>query len=136
MKEMKSISKYFLILAFVVVVTDQISKFFVRNHNISHVLNTGAGFGTLQNQTFLLVMISVIILVLGIRYYHIIPKKISYQTFSALVAGGLIGNLIDRLIFGGVIDFIDLKIWPSFNIADICLSAGFIGMIVWLLKEK
>lgn len=52
------------------------------------------------------------------------------QTGTALFVGGAIGNLIDRIFIGQVIDFFDFRIWPIFNVADIAICVG-VGLIIW-----
>ncbi|MBW3022109.1 signal peptidase II [Candidatus Woesearchaeota archaeon] len=132
---MKDFSRYFIFIAATVFIADQVSKYFVRVSG-NFTKNYGAGFGILQNQTTLLIITSIAILVLLLLYYKQIPKKYSYQTFTAFILGGLLGNLSDRMFLGFVTDFINLKVWPSFNIADACISAGVIGLIIWMFKEK
>ena len=133
---MKGTSRYFILIAILAFITDQLSKMLVRNSSIDYVKNYGAGFGILQNQTMFLIIVSIVILGVIIYYYKDIPKKVSYQTFTAFIVGGLIGNLVDRIILGYVVDFITIGFWPSFNIADSALSAGIIGLIIWMLKER
>jgi len=129
-----NISKKFILSLSIIVLLDQISKYIIRK-NYSFTKNFGAGFGILQNYTAFLIIISSIILILVLIYYKHIPKKTSYQIFSGLAVGGLIGNLIDRIIFGFVTDFIDVGFWPSFNIADSALSVGIIGLIILIIKD-
>jgi len=60
-----------------------------------------------------------------IYYFDKIPNKDRFLQFSiALVLGGAIGNLIDRIVLGYVIDFIDLTFWPAFNVADSAITLG------------
>ncbi|HGJ67241.1 TPA: signal peptidase II [bacterium] len=97
-----------------------------------YTTNTGAGFSILQNQNTLLSWIAVIALGIIIYYYSYFPKL-----GFLMIISGIIGNLIDRLIYGYVIDFINFKIWPVFNIAD---SFVFLGVaytvIIWLRKDR
>ncbi|MEA3429729.1 MAG: signal peptidase II [Nanoarchaeota archaeon] len=133
---MKNISKAFILSAVTIFITDQISKYWIRTSSTNFIKNYGAGFGILQNQTIFLIIVSFAILAGIIYYYKKIPKTTSYQTFTGLVLGGLLGNLVDRLFFGYVIDFISIGFWPSFNIADSALSIGIIGLIIWIIREK
>lgn len=97
----------------------------------------GAGFGIMQNQVLLLILISIAVLV-GIIWYR---KKMQIQEIIpfALITGGLIGNLIDRIFRGHVIDFLDFFItthhWPAFNIADIALVVG-VGLLIYQDTKK
>ncbi|MFA5058998.1 MAG: signal peptidase II [Candidatus Omnitrophota bacterium] len=137
----------FIIL--VVLFLDRISKAFFSNIlalgesipvvlNVAHftlVHNTGIAFGLLKNQGVVLAIIPVIVaaLIIFAVYYFRNSKtidKISLIGFS-LILGGAFGNLIDRLFYGYVIDFIDFRIWPVFNIAD---SAITIGTVLILIK--
>ncbi len=68
--------------------------------------------------------------------YEKIPKQRSIQFYVGLLLGGTIGNLIDRLRLSYVIDFIDLKIWPSFNLADAAITVGVIGLIIYFIRKK
>ena len=103
--------------------------------NITYVRNTGAAWSILSGNVLLLIMISVLALV-AIYYYLIKDKelnKIDIVSYSMLI-GGIIGNLIDRIVHGYVIDYLDFKIFnynfPIFNIADtlIVISIIIIGI--------
>jgi signal peptidase II len=72
----------------------------------------------------------------GIIYYYAkIPSKPWPQVLWALFLGGVLGNLIDRLFRGYVIDFIDLGFWPAFNVADASITVSVIGLIIWYWKN-
>lgn len=135
---MKNISKFrlFILTSAAIFIADQVSKYLVRKSGTNFVKNYGAGFGILQNQSLLLIIVSFAVLAVIIYYYKKVPIKNSYQLFLGLIVGGLIGNLTDRIYLGFVTDFITLGFWPSFNIADTALSAGIIGIIIWMLKDK
>ncbi len=75
-----------------------------------------------------MIVISLIVLGTIIRYYRRIPIKMIPAT--ALIFAGTIGNLIDRFFYRGVIDFIDFRIWPAFNIADAALVIGA-ALLIW-----
>ena len=128
-----------LITTILVVLLDQLSKILIVKGIIplSYLLNTGAGFGILKNSTALLIWISIIVIGLILYYYEKVPVKLkSVQIATALILAGAIGNLIDRIRLGHVIDFINLRIWPSFNIADSAITIGAILLIIYLVKEK
>ncbi|MBW2993781.1 signal peptidase II [Candidatus Woesearchaeota archaeon] len=129
------IKKKFLLVfgtAFLVAVIDQISKVIVPNV----VQNTGAAFGLFKNAGIFLIIISIIVILAVFYYYKKIPKKGFAPFLTGLILGGAVGNLIDRIAFGFVRDFIDLRIWPVFNIADACLTIGVIGLVVYLIRKK
>lgn len=114
--------------------------------NITYVRNPGAAFGFLAGASpgfrsifFLLVTIVVIVMIL----YYIGKSKTEevLETFAlSLIISGALGNLIDRVRFGEVIDFIDLYIgahhWPAFNVADSAISIGAVIMVLNLLIHK
>ncbi len=106
--------------------------------NIFHLTNfknTGAGFSILQDQTLILIFIS--LMVVGYILFSldkIMQRKPLFQYLVALVLGGALGNLYDRIVFGYVTDFLDFQVWPVFNIADSALSIGILGIIVYLWK--
>jgi len=130
--------RFFVIVATVVVVLDQLMKWFILKVNpqwdlsvfeIHLVTNTGAGFGILQNKTFFLAMFSLVVAVVIVWNYRKIPKERFAQSCVALFLGGVIGNFIDRAFRGLVIDFIDFKFWPAFNLADSAISIAVAGLI-------
>ena len=143
-----------LIAATLVVILDQLSKLWIRNNlapleslpevgflRLTHVLNTGSAFGLLANQTFPLIIItilSLIIILLSLRY---LPSGATLSIISAsLILGGAIGNLMDRLRFGYVTDFIDVRLWgnfhwPAFNIADAAITIGVFVFIYSLYRS-
>ena len=93
------------------------------------VHNTGIAFGLFKNQGFVFIVIpviAVILLIYNIYYYKYNGERLSrlYIVAFSLILGGSIGNLIDRIYYGHVIDFIDLRFWPVFNIADSAITAG------------
>ena len=94
--------------------------------HITFVRNTGAAFGLLKSQPHLFVIIA--FLAISFMGYLLVKKPAflrSADRFAlSLILGGTAGNLTDRLRFGHVIDFLDLRIWPVFNIADSAITAG------------
>lgn len=135
------------ITALFVIILDQITKFIVSNNitkpvvlikgifQLVHVKNTGAGFGILKNQQILLIFVAVFVIGLIMFYYDKIPAKKSIWIFIGLVLGGTIGNLIDRIRLGYVVDFLDFMIWPSFNAADSAITIGAIGLAIWMIRS-
>lgn len=93
------------------------------------VHNTGIAFGMFKNQGIVFIIIpviAVILLIFNIYYYRQNNDVLSsgYIFAFSLILGGAIGNLYDRIAFGHVIDFIDLRVWPVFNIADSAITIG------------
>lgn len=103
--------------------------------SIHFVSNTGAGFGILQGQTFWLGMISLLVGCLVIWHYKEIPKEKFSQVLWGVFLGGVLGNLIDRLFRGYVIDFIDFWKWPAFNVADMAISLSIIGLVIYYWRK-
>lgn len=125
----------FFVTALLVIFFDQLTKFLVKDLHFV-VKNTGAGFGILANQYDMLIWISFFVIGLIFFYYDKIPANKFVQLSVGLILGGTIGNLIDRIRLNYVIDFIDLKFWPSFNIADSAVTVGVIILIAYMVKRK
>ncbi|WP_165847749.1 signal peptidase II [Ammonifex thiophilus] len=95
------------------------------------VRNPGAAFGFLAYQTPLLILIAAIAslaLLLGYKRLLLAPSVVRWGL--GLFLGGTLGNLVDRVRFGYVVDFIDLRFWPVFNLADVAIVTGM-GLILW-----
>lgn len=142
----------FLLPAAIVVIVDQITKqavwhYFVPGYQIdiipgvlrfTLVKNDGAAFGLLEGGRIFFIVAGVIAVVfityLGIR----LPKTDGIKRLLlGLILGGAIGNLIDRVYDGGVIDFIEMGVaghwWPVYNVADIAVTVGAILLLLRLL---
>ncbi len=107
--------------------------------------NTGAAFSLFSNATVFLLVLSIVCLLLYFMFEYLTMDNCRGYTFyvaTSLMVGGTLGNLIDRVAFGYVRDFIELEFidFPIFNIADCALTVGVILLIVWLIflegKEK
>lgn len=100
--------------------------------------NTGAAFGMLENKRF--VFIAVTIIILAIFIYILVTKKIKsliFNTAAGLIIGGGIGNMIDRILNGYVIDYIKISFFPAvFNIADMAITIGAIMLFIYLLNDS
>lgn len=143
------------ILAIVVIVsTDQFSKFLIVKNiaenesitliknffNITYVKNYGAGFSILQNQRIFLIIVGfVAICIVAYLLYKSNHKETLNRAAYLLIIGGTIGNLIDRLRFGYVVDFLDFYIFgydfPVFNIADSFLTIGCFMIIISVILD-
>ena len=100
----------------------------------THTQNTGAAFGIFQGMNIILSAITIIILA-GIAWYY--PKIRKDQlVLVGLIAGGAIGNLLDRVRLGYVTDFISVSVWPAFNVADAAITIGAVLLAYQLWKEK
>jgi signal peptidase II len=148
----KGQAQLFLISAASILALDQLTKLWVRHNlasvplptknflNLVYVGNDGSVFGLLPGRFFLLIIttITVLIIILLVRHY-LLPTATLSNVSLGLLFGGAIGNLIDRLHFGFVIDFIDLRLWddfhwPAFNFADAAIVAGIVIFIYSLYR--
>lgn len=98
--------------------------------SLTHITNTGALFGVFKNAQVIFAVLAVIVCVYIAWKYR--TFKNWYVAPSALVFAGALGNLIDRLLYSGVIDFISVGVWPVFNVADSAISVA----VVWLLISE
>jgi signal peptidase II len=104
--------------------------------HITYVLNPGAAFGLWENQRALFLAVSSCLLLFVLLFFKRIKEQPAlFQTGLALFSGGACGNLADRLYMGKVVDFLDFRVWPVFNVADmaICLGAG---CILWSVAVR
>lgn len=99
---------------------------------LSYTINKGIIFGFLNSFGWIPFLITMLVLIILIYYYDRLPKTVAGQLFWALIIAGAVGNLIDRILYGFVIDFIDIIFWPAFNIADAAITIGIIGLIIHL----
>jgi signal peptidase II len=148
------------IVAGLVVLADQISKAFILKYlayhqsipiikglfDITHIRNPGGAFGLMANmsptvRTVVFLFISSLAVGLILYFYQKTPSSQSLlATGFALIFGGAIGNLVDRVRFGNVVDFLDIYLgnlhWPAFNIADSAITVGIFIFIFHLLFKK
>src|SRR5438046_1853126 len=105
---------------------------------LTHVENTGTAFGMFQGNNKALLILSLVIL--GALLYG--ARGLSERgglwgaLVVALVLGGAIGNLIDRIHYHRVIDFLDFRVWPVFNIADSAITVGACALAIGLWRQK
>jgi signal peptidase II len=104
--------------------------------NLTLVHNRGAAFGMFQNQ--LLMFVASSILAIAIILFSLRNKKntLMFKLSLSLILGGAIGNLIDRIRFGFVIDFLDFRVWPVFNLADSFITVAAILLAWEILFDK
>lgn len=131
----------FLTSATLVVLLDQLSKSWIRDNphpiellpgflDLVYVENRGSAFGLFANQTFLLIAPTIASLILILLLLRHLSSVTTLSIIPAsLIFGGAIGNLVDRLRLGYVIDFIDVRLWgnfhwPAFNFADAAIVIG------------
>ena len=99
--------------------------------HITFVLNPGAAFGMLEHQRWIFIAVALLVVVLALVFYkHIQRESLITRIGAGLLLGGALGNLLDRIQSGLVVDFLDFRIWPVFNIADIAICGGA-AMLIW-----
>lgn len=129
---------------------DQLSKYFVLRglslndsipvipsvFHLTLVANTGIAFGLFKGRSEFLVVVGLVVL---FWIYQFIRKKGIRDRWAliglGLVSGGAIGNLIDRFRYGYVVDFLDFRVWPVFNVADTCISVGTALFVIACFKK-
>ena len=144
-------------VALPVLILDWSTKWLVKNHiaqgieqisiipgffNLRHDRNTGAAFGVLAGHRVLLIIITIVALIFIFSYYLRFRESRWMQVSLGFLLGGAVGNFIDRIYLGEVVDFLQFGIaskglfWPTFNIADIsvCIGAGM--LIVYLFQNR
>ena len=150
----------FFITLLLVVGLDQISKIYISSvmslyasypvidgfFNITYVRNPGAAFGFLANATpmfrsLFLIVVSAAAIVMILWFLAKNKSAGTLLTFAlSLILGGAVGNLLDRIRFGNVVDFLDFYIaswhWPAFNVADSAISVGAVLLIVEMFGRK
>ena len=93
--------------------------------HITYVLNPGAAFGMLEHQRWFFIVVALAAVLLGVVFYRKLQQEsILMRSGAGLLLGGAVGNLADRIQSGLVVDFLDFRVWPVFNIADIAICAG------------
>ncbi len=103
---------------------------------LRYLENTGAAFGLLQGRGPLLTGLALAIVGVLVVYYRTLPRhELRLQLSLALILSGAAGNLLDRLRRGYVVDFIDLTVWPTFNLADAAITTGVAILAAHLLLE-
>jgi signal peptidase II len=147
----KKIFLYGLLIATTIVIIDQISKYLVVNiiraiilktngihtHirktfflNIVLVWNRGISFGMFNNDGFISIILLPFVLLITIYVLYNLwkTKSLLSMIYFSLIIGGAIGNILDRIVYGAVVDFIDFHIknlhWPAFNVADVSICCG------------
>lgn len=133
-----------ILFSLMIVAVDQLSKYVIRLNlnphdsipvirgifHITYVQNTGAAFSILRGKTYFFMIISIAIIVAIIYFLRQIPPQKKLLRFvMASILGGALGNLIDRIRLGYVVDFFDFRIWPVFNVADCAVVVGALILV-------
>ncbi|MBI2670467.1 signal peptidase II [Candidatus Woesearchaeota archaeon] len=148
MDSKKTILTYSL-LTFLIVLTDFITKELFKNKNtiiipnileINYTKNYGLIYGFFKNNNFFTIILPMIILIIFAYYFFYKSNNKKYLLPATLVIAGILGNLISRIKYGYVIDFIYVPflqpIFPNFNIADMSSFFGVLLLATYLIKEK
>jgi signal peptidase II len=138
-----------VIIVSVILLLDQLSKAFISGilqlnqtiplikgvFGLTLIHNRGAAFGLLRNQLYLFIITSIAAIVL--IYFGLKNNRHNkyYVVSLSLILAGAIGNLIDRLRLGYVVDFLNFYIWPVFNIADSSITVGAV-LLGWAILRK
>jgi len=148
----------FFLVATLVVVGDQLSKSWIRSNLatgqslpeggfffLTYICNTGAVFGLFRDHSFPLTIVGFVGIAIVFVYAFYVCRRFSFlnnglsKAALGSILGGTIGNLIDRLRFGYITDFIGVGIWPPFNVADSSITVGvvvFAGSLIYLLFSQ
>ena len=149
----------FLVIVTAVVASDQLTKLWIMKSlslyesleivpgffSLTYLTNKGAAFGFLAGQTgawrhyLFLALGTVALVVIVIAWSRLRHAHMLYSFSLPLIGGGALGNLIDRVRLGSVVDFLDVFIgthhWPAFNVADACISTGITCLVLLELKR-
>lgn len=130
-----------LLLAFVLVL-DQVSKALVRDRvnvgdsssvlpglDLVHTKNRGVAFSVLEDQAVVVTVVIALAMVALLAYVARHAARPGIWVPAGLLAGGAIGNIIDRIRDGAVTDFIKLPSWPAFNVADMAITVGVLALL-------
>lgn len=134
-----------ILVSLILVIIDQLSKYLTVENMIegasipiipgvfhfTFIYNRGAAFGLLENQQWIFILVAVALIAVVFFFRKDIAAADKYTRYgTALLIGGAIGNLIDRIRINMVVDYFDFIIWPIFNIADIAICVG-VSLIIW-----
>lgn len=138
-----------LIIGILIAVLDQIIKYFVSLYlqpigsvsvidnlfSLTYVENNGVAFGMFSDMRWLFVVLTGVIIAIIVAYmFKKRPKEKIFYISTALIIGGGIGNLIDRIFYGYVIDYLSLSFFPPVcNFADYCITVGTVILMIYLL---
>lgn len=105
--------------------------------HLSLVSNRGAAFGIFPGQRLLLIVFAVLVISIVVYYHFRLPRdRVLLNTSLGLILGGSLGNIFDRVFRGAVVDFIDFRFWPAFNVADASVNIGIAIILYCVLFKK
>jgi signal peptidase II len=136
-------------LALGIIAIDQVTKALVRGGiergtrdsvlpgvHLVNTRNTGVAFGLFDNGGALVTIITLVALAGLLTFFAFNHDRPLAWLPTGLLIGGAIGNMIDRLSGEGVTDFVKLPAWPAFNVADVCITAGVLALVLVLEKPR
>ena len=151
LRKRRNALKVFYLLVLVVIALDQFTKFLALNHlasqdsipvipgifHLTFVFNRGIAFGLFHEKPgILLTLISIslgVLLYFGMKMRNV--RSLQWWALG-LILGGAVGNWIDRIRFGAVVDFLDFRVWPVFNIADSAITIGVVLYLFYFIKGE
>ena len=139
----------FLLIALTAVAVDQLSKAYIASHmqpgdsltiipgilHITYVRNPGAAFGIFAYRTEFFITTAILFLFVVLVLLFYLPTVTKVTIPMSILTGGVLGNMIDRLRTRYVVDFIDFRIWPVLNIADIFIFIGAVFIFIYLFTK-
>ena len=139
-------------IAILILCVDQLTKFIIHKNlllnqsfpiikgifHLTLIHNRGAAFGILKNQIPLFIFTSVLaVILIYLNLKKDKSKKLSIPSLSlCLILGGALGNLVDRIFLGYVVDFLDFRVWPVFNVSDSAITVGAALLALKVLFDK
>lgn len=148
-KEALELAMY-LVIVFIALAVDQVTKVLVVTYlqpgesvavwppifYLTYIKNPGGAFGVLAYHTEIFIILAVIfiVVVLAVPFY-LSASNLMLSTCLGLLTGGVLGNLLDRLRTGYVIDFLDFRVWPIFNAADVFILVGALLLILFFMEK-
>lgn len=156
MKEFLRKTYWLYLVALIIVILDQVTKWLVVTHipygemwspwewltpfaRIVHWSNTGVAFGMLQGMNPVFIGLAVVVSGMIVYYYSKLDRKDWLLRLALMLElGGAVGNLVDRIKYGFVIDFISVGNFPVFNVADSCITVGVFVLLIgiWMQEKR
>ncbi|MBN2305355.1 MAG: signal peptidase II [Anaerolineae bacterium] len=145
---------FLLLVVICTIVVDQITKAYVAAHldpyeswmplsfiepvfRLTHIHNTGAAFGLFPDGGMVFIVIAVVVSAVIMYYHRELPANAWLVRLAlGLQLGGALGNVVDRLRQGYVVDFFNVELWPVFNVADSCIVLGVALLAFEMLREE
>jgi len=136
--------KQYVLIASIIFLLDQLTKYFVLHSNLSTtgnliditlVTNTGSLFSLFAGVAMINIIFIIVSFLAGGFLIYYAEREQTNLWGIGLVLGGILGNLLDRIIFGAVIDWIAISWWPVFNIADTAIVCGVLLLIIAVVGQ-